>query len=358
MGLVQFVGSKDRSGYSTTAFGLRIHESCIQARKGAQKIINETSSALLMGLSCLKKMNTPQANDHRARIELLFRSNPKPKLTCNNKDFPWQSANAFATVNPAQDPEHPQISLNPKTCSHWQTDDFRSTFFHELFHNIGYLHGKDPEYAYTCAQCCFKEDSTNPLACQLCGETPKSIKDPKYLDKIIKIYNTNLAIFRPHELVIEQLTQNSQDLKSQEHRVALGANMVSYHLGQAYLDQMPPHLKKKVDPNLITKIAANSKDPALVALSPLAQKIVQAEFLMQKKDYASAEKVLAQVRYPKSPPKNLKEGLQPLLFKEALEETKLLHLDLLSFLANEAMNKQQSSQALKIYNQMDQLRAP
>lgn len=356
MDIVQFMGSKDKDGYSTTHFGLRIHQSCIESRKGSQKIINETASALLTGLSCLKKLNTPQAQDHRARIEMLFRGQPKPKLFCGQQKYDWQSANAFATVNSVSDPEHPKISLNPYTCGHWHPDDFKSTFFHELFHNIGYIHGKDPEYAYTCSQCCFDDDPATKVACELCAEIPQNIKDPVYLQKLIQIYNTNFKVYRPHELVIESLTEKPQDEKHHQLRLQLGANMVSYHLGQAYLDQMPTSIKKKMDPQLVEKIKINVDQEAFQTLSPQAQKIAQAEYLLQRKDEAQAEKILLQLNYPERIPKTIKNNMQKLVFAQALKETQLLHRDLLAHLANSAMNKNQHARALQIYDQMDKLR--
>jgi hypothetical protein len=119
---------------------------------------------------------------------------------------------------------------------------------------------------------------------------------------------------------------------------------------------MPATLKSKMNPQLVEKIKSNVDQEAFQALTPQAQKLAQAEYLLQKKDEAKAEKILLQLKYPQQVPKTIKDNMQKLVFAEALKETQLLHRDLLAQLANSAMNKRQSARALQIYDQMDKLR--
>ncbi|MBF0299871.1 MAG: hypothetical protein HQK51_14185, partial [Oligoflexia bacterium] len=233
------------SPFYMTSVGVQIDKSCVSklntsTNKMLPKVIVET---LQEGISCLKGLakykptssssssssNLVPANGAAENIVKLVNllsngldtSIPLSYICSEQTGYDWDSIKAHASYCSSVKAEitlldrnkvivnHPLISLNPKTGNSGPPLEaidelnFKGNFFHELFHNIGYLHNKDIEYPYACQRCCIEKEKNSDdkpksindakeatkAACRICaGNYAKGIDDPDYINDLIMFY--------------------------------------------------------------------------------------------------------------------------------------------------------------------------
>ncbi|WP_408097997.1 hypothetical protein ACJVC5_03465 [Peredibacter sp. HCB2-198] len=172
--------------------GVRFHSSCKE--NFGDEFQNNFHAGIKMGLACLDKLNTPMTKIHITSITKLLASK-KLVVGCHYTDY-FKKSTAAATSSgseaqnaPAYGLIHPFIAFNSKEArSDWYDVPFmKAVSFHELFHNIGYVHGMTEEYAYACEECCFGENpDVKATACKVCSSKYEGLKDPAYFDDFTK----------------------------------------------------------------------------------------------------------------------------------------------------------------------------
>jgi hypothetical protein len=210
-------------GFYKTKWGYNIHQSCLDLW-GANSFPQILKKAMDKGLQCLdrlakenkKKDPTGPNGAYRNLKELEFLLVNKPiTLTCNETNFKWKGTNVYAhaSASPVEsiaslNVKHPYVSLNPslpinlKKPTKDEEAEMGATLFHEQFHNLGYTHENDIEYAYACETCCIKNerlsDEEKADACNICAGNYQNSKDKKYIVDLIKwgksSYKTGAAI--------------------------------------------------------------------------------------------------------------------------------------------------------------------
>lgn len=165
--------------YISIKNGFRIQNECV-VKFGRERIENIVTKAIEKGQSCLLQLGSPASirNAHLMESLLKNQENP-PKLICDEIDYDgWSRAAAHGSRSSSQF-NHPYISLNPNSAE--QSDEvLEETIFHEFFHNCGYSHGSDIEFAYACEECCFKV-KLSEMACKVCRGKYTSSTDTIYL---------------------------------------------------------------------------------------------------------------------------------------------------------------------------------
>lgn len=284
----------DKTGFFQTPYGLRIHKSCLDKR-GGHKAANEFSQSLSQGLQCLKKLNTPKSSEHLAQMKELFQAKPKPQVICNEMNYNWNETNAHATVS-AKQKGHPMVSMNPNTCKDRPSGDYKATFFHELFHNLGYRHGLDPEYAYTCSDCCFSNEKNKNAACDLCKENHKSISEPAYLKKLLAYdeYSIRVDVFEQIESAVTANPKNKDliNLKMQYLSTPFQAALGSAYLKHYEKLGIPISSEHKQHIEYYQNLEYNKP------LLPAANAVAQAQILISRGELTKAGNVLSQIRIP------------------------------------------------------------
>lgn len=96
------------------------------------------------------------------------------------------------------------------------TNEFVRTMFHEQLDNLGYLHGHDVEYAYTCEKCCFpaEDDSKDArdASCRVCSGNYKGTTDIAYIKDITAYGQKNFTTNQALSSTIKYLRENPADL--------------------------------------------------------------------------------------------------------------------------------------------------
>lgn len=185
--------------FHTSSWGHKIHKSCLD--KGDKDwFLKNTEKAIKQGMSCLARLSSSggkgAARNHVSLSNLLQQKNVQ--VICNEAGYDWGSATlAHATTSKSDKSsqlKHPGISFNPAAVADFRKKgksgdlEFVSTMFHEQLHNLGYLHGHDVEYPYTCEKCCFPGDDDSEevksIACKICSGNYGGSNDVAYLKDI------------------------------------------------------------------------------------------------------------------------------------------------------------------------------
>lgn len=193
-------------GFYQTNWGYKIHQSCLE-KWGADTFVGLLKSTMSKGFQCLadlaKKNNLQNAPNSAASnlrgLNYLLSSN-SVSIVCNEKDYHWETAYAHASTNPTErigktGVKHPFISIEdtgPEVKMKPNEDETKrleEIFFHEQFHNLGFKHGTEIEFAYTCGRCCVRDaDSSGPLkdtACKVCAGGYEGANDKRYLNDFV-----------------------------------------------------------------------------------------------------------------------------------------------------------------------------
>jgi hypothetical protein len=176
--------------YLVKSYG-QIHKSCLN--NFGSKLVNVIDASVAEGLHCLRELKGAGAKKNAKLFSNLYGSG-KLSFICHEDDYPWGSSDAHGSFSKAFDmPKyqtyHPYISFRPDLVlkdSRYKgkathPDILKEIIFHELIHDIGYLHFKDPEYPYACQSCCFQYGPEKAEACRICETEYKSIADPGYM---------------------------------------------------------------------------------------------------------------------------------------------------------------------------------
>lgn len=172
----------------------RIHRSCLERFGG--KFITALEEGTTEGLACLKKLASPAADKNLQLLRNLFASN-KLVYFCAEHSKDWKKSHLFAhaSINeesnlPIEGIQHPYVSYDPQLVlldSEYKGrietyETLKAGSFHELFHNIGYVHGITIEYPYACEECCFPAyGNVREIACKLCAGDYQGIGDRRFL---------------------------------------------------------------------------------------------------------------------------------------------------------------------------------
>lgn len=188
-----------QNGFLPTGLGYRVENECYEKwGSDFNQIIKDVVSN---GIQCLKDLDiksggkgTSGAMRNAFEISKLLEGD-KISLVCSEKEYDWEGIRAHASTSAEQvikekNIKHPFVSINPKYPK--MLDGFRQremkeikdTIFHETIHNLGYMHGEDIEYPYTCAECCFGDSgdlALKEIACKVCAGNYNDEKDILYI---------------------------------------------------------------------------------------------------------------------------------------------------------------------------------
>jgi hypothetical protein len=189
--------------------------------------------SLNIGMACLKSLPGKKAKDHLNKMSKLFNDpiNPAKFICTEKKPRMWEKLQAQAHASPEADytldlpggrtVKHPYVSIIPS--KKWENNlhELKRTFFHELFHNIGYVHHEDIEYAYACPACCFSNDpnvfmSPSPTqvksvesACHICSKDYDNGQfDKEYLVDILNWRKNDRLYGRTVEILLKYFEKN------------------------------------------------------------------------------------------------------------------------------------------------------
>lgn len=185
--------------FVTTSWGHQIHQSCLN-QSNRDWFLKMAENSMKTGLSCLDKLAQKGgrgAAGNKASVENLL-NQKNVQIICDENDYDWgEYTLAHATTSNTDKEQrlrHPGISFNPKYLMKSFTGGkdgerkIMSTLFHEQLHNLGYLHGHDIEYSYTCGTCCFPEDDVSKeareSACKICSGNYTNPLDISYIRDI------------------------------------------------------------------------------------------------------------------------------------------------------------------------------
>jgi hypothetical protein len=202
------------NGFYKTGWGYNIHQSCLD-KWGAEKFPKLIQTGMKKGLLCLEKLAKENPNPKKPNgayrnlkaFEYLLKATPIT-LICNEDKYNWEGTLGHASTSPNDKIEgsvikHPFISLSPKTDTENKDDTIDGIIFHEQFHNIGLLHGKDMEYAYTCNSCCIQKEEDNKNACKLCAGSYLGSLDKQYLVDLTEYAKSSYRSFIAEQAILD-----------------------------------------------------------------------------------------------------------------------------------------------------------
>ncbi len=198
--------------YYITDMGHKIHPSCLE-RWGTDNFPALLNSTMSKGFLCLSKLadqnekNSPELPNGAARNVVALNhilQTSGVTIICNESSYNWTKVSAHASTSPndivkESGIEHPFISINqsyPKLSlkpTPEENSKIMGTLFHEQLHNLGFLHGEDIEYAYTCETCCIdnNEDIKTQDACKICSGQYTGATDKNYITDLIAWGNSS-----------------------------------------------------------------------------------------------------------------------------------------------------------------------
>lgn len=227
-------------GLLPTGNGYLVDKACIQ--NWGPRFPDYLKESMTKGLQCLsdlqKKFGGPNQMTGALRnayeLSKLLEVD-QVKIVCSEEVYDWDGTAGHASTSPKDKIEspkinHPFISLNPrdpkggiKNVTQEDISEIKKTIFHEQLHNLGYRHGLDIEYPYTCEECCLSENEDFPgmkeAACKICAGNYQNDVDPNYVRDFI--------------LYTQKSFQNSRGLKTsvrylkENPKSSLGISMVA-----------------------------------------------------------------------------------------------------------------------------------
>jgi len=312
-----------KGGYHKTSYGFLIHESCVKAFEAEEmnQVLHET---LTRGAICLWDLKTSAAKENLIKIAALLGDlrNP-PKLSCPEEDPTWKGdAVGHATVPLGRN--HPTIYLRPLPLdvpgiSRAEMQQLlRATIFHELMHNLGYLHGIDIDYPYACQACCFPEEENakeqKRLGCEICQGGFRNTRDKAYLRKLVAFGQVEKPVRRyGNEAVFKALRESPND---RELRVLLLQTQESTALrvGLAGLLEKTLTAPSKAEQAFIQEALKDKDLPGIPPLLPAATAAASAYLSLVDGKLDDAENAVAEIKLP--PPPALKPGQHRLVSPE------------------------------------------
>lgn len=153
-------------------------------------IPNAATEAFQKGMACLKGLDT---DFHISGLNDVFEASQKSKIYCSDRSHRWSGALAISSL-PSDSSHHhgekelPFISLNPDS---QPKGGFAGVIFHEAFHNMGYAHFADIEYAYACSACCFPGEGGEEFqkaGCSICQMKPDQRSSEEYLKSLLTMF--------------------------------------------------------------------------------------------------------------------------------------------------------------------------
>jgi hypothetical protein len=216
--------------YTLTDSGFRVEKSCF-LDNSKEWFLKNLENSIQEGLGCLEKLKNQEDGNGATKNLILLKNilSPPPsvQILCNETpdEYDWTRAVAHGTTGPVASTsrlQHPGISIDPEYLKEKKTKgekgeiDLKKTLFHELFHNIGYKHSHNVEYAYACESCCIpNEDDTDEVrsaSCKICKKSYNDFLDVEYLQDLSDfselVYKNDIA----SKISIKYVMENPGDL--------------------------------------------------------------------------------------------------------------------------------------------------
>jgi hypothetical protein len=267
----------------------KLHRSCLE--RFGTKMEQLITEGLQTGMQCLKKLQGAGALKNHRALEDLF-NGQRQTYHCNETDYHWGDIAAHASLSEANNKEefglfHPYISILPDYAlrdspvkGKVMYDEFLGLlFFHEQFHNIGYAHNQNEEYAYTCEDCCFNyfnmSDSHKDLSCKICSTSYKGISDPKYIRDIFKWKETAIHDgVKKSYLIRSALFESKDDTLLWPYMFGV---LFEHNLVQKFLADLL--IKKNITSStpVMVKVAGMKVSEGMEDLVPLAREVAALE---------------------------------------------------------------------------------
>ena len=216
--------------YTLTDSGFRVEKACF-GENSKEWFLKNLESSIETGLGCLEKLEKEEngngASKNLKLLKNILAPPPSVQIICDESstEYNWEGIAAHATaaeVSPTSRLQHPGISFNPEFLNELKTLglkgelNLKRTLFHELFHNLGYKHSHNVEYAIACETCCFssEEDSeeVKSSSCKICKKSYSNLMDLEYLKDLSKFSEIT---YKPHlatNVTITYLKENPGSL--------------------------------------------------------------------------------------------------------------------------------------------------
>lgn len=248
-------------GFILTGFGHQIDEACL--RNWGPDFPLLVRDSIKVGLQCLTDLHTSFGDRDmitgslRNAFELTrLLESDQVKILCSESDYDWEGTTGHASTASGESIEglnvsHPYISINPhypeagqQRASSEDLSELRKTLFHEQLHNLGYRHGHDIEYPYTCEDCCFSagdEDAElKDAACRVCAGNYKNDVDPFYVKDFIIYSQKSYRNSRGFKAALHFLKENPASTQGLSLLALASAdifNPIGPKLGRLILDK-------------------------------------------------------------------------------------------------------------------------
>lgn len=253
--------------------GVKYHNSCL--KNFGKEFPKFFKSSIGQGLKCLADLKSPGSDKNLKRLQKLLGTNSL-RIGCHEKNYHWDKAIAHASVDTSRNlPKlgliHPYISIDPKATFKNQGKKFMTqVLFHELIHDIGYLHQYTVDYAYACEECCFSTGKVKEHACKVCKSDYTGLSDENYISDLSYYYDESSwgrGINFP-VVVRRALVENYNSLSNIQHLLYYDQDSaLSYESSQQWLRNFTSSYLEKIvsqglpeNENDFTKLARDSFD--------------------------------------------------------------------------------------------------
>jgi hypothetical protein len=189
----------------------------------------QISLTMARGFPCLLDLGTPIAEDH------LLKMIEKKTIHVSCKNIDPKTVGSHEVPPLASAPLNGNsIELNTYYLTSSTPQKTQGTIFHELFHSIGYGHGRNVEYAYACGVACFGDDLPSRLLAQaICQGDFPSYELQTYKKAIFKFsLETGHAYEHRRKIAFDYLAQSPTDpsalaLVGLAYRDLLGGDLIA-----------------------------------------------------------------------------------------------------------------------------------
>ncbi len=241
-----FVMDGRANSFYQTNYGYDIDKECLKGFGfyDFNRFLFETMKTGMQCLVDLDKNSGQQRFKSKAAFNVFLYQellqNNSVKISCDDFSSNWNDAAAIGSTRSSQrhkanGMDHPFIKLNPFMIKKMtqmnarEKNDLQRSLFHEQFHNLGYVHGHDNEFAYACEQCCFPfgENTGDEVACRLCLGNYSGADDQKYLDDLIDFSRSSSNFLYVTQTFLGQSMAKSQNKKSFTNLIAIHSDYFS-----------------------------------------------------------------------------------------------------------------------------------
>lgn len=274
--------------YSTHE-GFNIESSCLV--KYSEKFPEMIKTGIEKGMTCLKELRGEGSEKNLSLLQDLLKQ--RVTIGCHEVDYftskKWSFAHASASSKndrPELGLHHPFLSFNSNNGLNKEiTPDFLGQIsFHEIFHNVGYIHGLKEEYAYACEECCFGNADYKAIACKICKSEYNGPEDTSYIKDLVSYYQKSdfAKYFNPEVIVRIGLFKNPNSLVHFEYLLYLDNSKTPLSVASA------KEWLKETTSSYLLKVSQNPTNDNPAFVSFIEQTVQARKTIFKQKNLSKA----------------------------------------------------------------------